>query len=310
VVERQEFAATLDRLVPDGRCGLAVSGGPDSLALLLLAAAARPGQVEAASVDHGLRPDSASEAAMVAEVCRGLGVPHAVLAVHVAEGSSLQAQAREARYAALGRWARERGLAAVATAHHVDDQAETLLLRLARGSGVAGLAGVREQRLLRQGVALVRPLLAWRKAELVSLVEAAGLRAVDDPANRDPRHDRSRIRALLEGGDRLDPVRLTRSAAALAEAEAALAWSAERLGAERLRPDGEGLALEAGDLPAEYQRRLLRDGLARLGTLNSRGPDVTHALEVLRRGGRCTLGGVTLAGGPVWRLAPAPPRRA
>ena len=99
--------------------------------------------MEAATVDHGLRPDAADEAAEVARVCAMLGVPHATLAVTVPEGN-VQNEARTARYAALAEWMARQGLAALLTAHHADDQAETLLLRLNRASGVAGLAGVRE----------------------------------------------------------------------------------------------------------------------------------------------------------------------
>ena len=124
---------------PQGGLGLAVSGGPDSLALLLLASEALPGQVEAATVDHGLRAESAAEAEAVAQICATLGVPHAILTVEVATGN-VQAEARRARYAALGGWLAARDLAALATAHHADDQAETLLLRLNRAIGVAGLA--------------------------------------------------------------------------------------------------------------------------------------------------------------------------
>jgi tRNA(Ile)-lysidine synthase len=143
---------------------VAVSGGPDSLALLLLAHAAMPGLVEAATVDHGLRSESADEAAFVAEICGKLGVPHATLKVTVGAGN-LQAEARAARYAALAGWMAERGLAALATAHHADDQAETLILRLNRGSGVAGLAGVRARGLVPgTRLPLLRPLLGWRRA--------------------------------------------------------------------------------------------------------------------------------------------------
>jgi tRNA(Ile)-lysidine synthase len=304
-----EFEGTLDRLVPVGRLGIAVSGGPDSLALLVLAAAARPGGIEAATVDHRLRPESAAEAARVARVCEQLGTPHDTLPVTVAKGSSLQAQAREARYAALAGWAKERGLAAVATAHHAEDQAETLLMRLARGSGLAGLAGVRRSRPLGNGVQLVRPLLDWRKVELQAVVAEAGLQAVDDPANRDPRHDRSRARAMLAQLDRLDAARLARSAAALAEAEEALSWSSGLLAGERVGREEHGSQIAAGDLPPEYQRRLLVAELGRLSGRTPRGPDVDHALHVLRSGGTCTLAGWRLSGGAVWRLRPLPPRR-
>ena len=303
------FATALDRLCPQGSLGLAVSGGPDSLALLLLAAAARPGEVEAATVDHGLRPESGAEAAMVAEVCARMGVKHSIFPVTVPAGASSQRQAREARYEALGGWARQRGLCAIATAHHADDQAETLLMRLARGSGLAGLAGVREQRPLMPGVRLIRPLLDLRKSELVALVEAAGLKPVDDPSNHDGRHDRTRVRALLGTDGLLDPLRLARSAAALGEAEEALQWTVAGLAAERLRQDGPALLLSAGDLPPELQRRLLLAGLKQFGVAEPRGTDVERALARLRGGAACTLGGIKLEGGAAWRLSPAPPRR-
>lgn len=303
------FARTLDRLVPEGRLGVAVSGGPDSLALLLLAAGARPGAVEAATVDHGLRAGSAAEAEMVSGVCRHLGVPHEVLPVVVADGSSLQAHAREARYAALGEWAKRRGLAAIATAHHADDQAETLLMRLARGSGLSGLAGVRETRLLASGVRLVRPLLGWRKTELVTLVETAGLQGVDDPANRDQRHDRTIVRTLLAANPALDPVRLARSAAALGDAEEALGWLVERLAEERMAATDGALEVDVGALARDLKRRLLLAGYARLGREAPDGPSIDRALALLDEGGSCTLGGLMLRGGGRWTLKPEPPRR-
>src|SRR5690349_11620180 len=123
------FKEALERLWPEGgKLGLAVSGGPDSLAMLSLAEAIIPGLFEVATVDHGLRPESAAECAMVAQVCADRGIRCEVLQVEVGEGN-VQARAREVRYEALGEWAGERDLSAVATAHHADDQAETLLMR-------------------------------------------------------------------------------------------------------------------------------------------------------------------------------------
>ncbi|WP_168157381.1 tRNA lysidine(34) synthetase TilS [Erythrobacter sp. QSSC1-22B] len=201
---------------------MAVSGGPDSVALLLLAHAARPEILEAATVDHGLRPESAAEAQWVAQLCRTLDVPHRTVRVDV-EAGNLQSRAREARYQALDRWTDERRLSAVATAHHADDQAETLLMRLNRGSGLPGLAGVRSSAIVPGGKGrLLRPLLGWRKAELEALVRGAGLEPVADPSNRDTRFDRVRVREALAAADWIDPLALARSAALLGEAEATL----------------------------------------------------------------------------------------
>jgi tRNA(Ile)-lysidine synthase len=147
------FTADRDALLasaalPAGaRLGVALSGGPDSLALLLLAAAAGP--VWAMTIDHDLRADSAAEAETAGAVAVMLGVPHAIARVSVAPaGEGLQGEARRARYAALADWARAEGLSGVMTAHHADDQAETVLMRLARGAGVSGLGGIRPWRLL------------------------------------------------------------------------------------------------------------------------------------------------------------------
>lgn len=297
------------------RLGLAVSGGPDSLALLLLGAAAFPERVEAATVDHGLRPEGVAEARFVAELCAALGVPHAILAVEVPrDGASVQMKARRARYAALGDWIEARALAALATAHHLDDQAETLMMRLLRGSGVSGLAAIRALGPIpgRGGQGrLVRPLLGWRRHDLRRLVEDAGIEPVDDPSNRDPRFDRARLRERLAGAPWLDPVPLARSAAALAEADAALEWTVAMLARERLARDGPMLRLDAAGIPAELQRRLV---LAALGTIHPempppRGEEVARLLERLRAGKAATLGEVACRGGAIWTFAPAPPRR-
>ncbi len=304
------FRGDLDALcAADERIGIAVSGGPDSLALLLLAAVVRPGQVEAATIDHGLRPESADEARFVAEICERLGLVHLVVRVSVGGGSSLQAQARSARYRALRDWAVERGLDAVATAHHADDQAETLLMRLARGAGLSGLSATRRKRVLAPGIHLVRPLLDWRRQDLAAIVRSAGLQAVDDPANRDPRHDRSRFRGLIERSDWADSERLALSAHWLSEAEVAIDWTVRGLVATRLEEGPDGVAIAAEGLPRELQRRLVLVAFDRLGAQRPRGPDLDRAMRRMADGASSTLSGLKLSGGPCWIITPAPPRR-
>jgi tRNA(Ile)-lysidine synthase len=301
------FASSLDRLgvPPDAAIGVAVSGGPDSLALLLLAADARPGLVRAATVDHGLRPEARAEADRVAAICASIGVPHEILTVTV-EGS-VQAGARAARYAALAEWCATSGLGWLATAHHADDQAETLLMRLNRGAGLAGLAGVREKRGLREGVTLIRPLLDWRKTELE--VIAAHLSPALDPSNADPAFDRTAVRALLAGTAWLDPERLAASAAHLAVAEAALAWATDRAFADRACAEQvTGTSLDPDGLPAEIVRRLVLRIFAALGEA-PRGPELARLIAALRDGRAATLGGIKATPGRCWTFAPAPRRR-
>lgn len=304
------FVADLDPLVPkDTRLGIAVSGGPDSLALLLLAAAARPGMVEAATVDHGLRREARKEAAFVADVCATLGLPHHILDAHVTPGASLQAQARTARYRMLGAWAIECDLGAIASGHHADDQAETLLMRLTRGAGLSGLSATRRRRVLEPGVTLVRPLLDWRRAELRAIVEATGLTPVDDPANRDPRHDRTRFRGLLADADWADAERLASSARWLADADEAIEWAMEGLVRERLAQDEAGIAINPANLPRELQRRLLLTAFDRMGAPRPRGPELDRALTALGAARKVTLSGLELAGGDLWRLTKEQRRR-
>lgn len=196
-------------LAPFHRVVLAVSGGPDSMALMLLAArwmasgkAPRGLAFEVATVDHGLRAGSAHEAGWVAERAKALGFAHTTLVWGGEKaGSALQARAREARYALLVAHARE-GMpagsapAAVVTAHTADDQAETLLMRLGRGSGLDGLAGMAPVRpLLPDGsVQLVRPLLGVSKASLVAVLEEVSAAWLDDPSNERVDFERVRLR--------------------------------------------------------------------------------------------------------------------
>lgn len=308
----ERFSAALDALAPEGRVALAVSGGPDSLALLILATAIRPDAILAATVDHGLRPEAADEAAMVAALCRKLGVRHASLRVTVEDDpAGVQAAARTARYAALGKWAAQEEAAFLATAHHADDQAETILMRLARGAGLGGLAGIRRSRPLGEApsVTLIRPLLAWTKAELEEVVAAAGIEPARDPSNNDLRYDRTRARRLLAGGWP-DASRVAAAARHLAEADEALAWVVESLANARIRLDGTEASLDASDLPRELRRRLLVALFARLAPgLSMRGDAIDRLLQSLDARKVATLSGFRFKPGPVWRVNPAPPRR-
>jgi len=307
------FRADLDALsAPGERIGIAVSGGPDSLALLLLAAAARPGGVEAATVDHGLRAESRAEAEMVARTCAELRVPHEILAVEWSEppSSAIQERAREARYRLLAGWLVERKLKALATAHHADDQAETILMRLNRGSGLRGLAGMRATSVVPGSrLPLLRPLLSWQRAELEQLCAAAGLEPAVDPSNSDDQFERVRIRKALADAAWLSPEALARSAAHLASADDALGWVAEGLALARVTDDAEGLQVDADGLPLELQRRLLLIAFARFHAAEPRGADLMRAIEALSRGNSTTLSGLKLEAGQPWRITKAPPRR-
>jgi tRNA(Ile)-lysidine synthase len=302
--------------IADSRLGLAISGGPDSLALLLLAHAAHPTQIEAATVDHGLRAESAAEARSVAQLCAQLDLPHQTLAVTIRDGKAgMQAEARAARYEALRSWCEQRALPVLLTAHHEDDQAETLLMRLQRGAGIGGLSGIRPARSLGPRVTLARPLLGWRKAELVALVAQAGLVPADDPSNRDQRFDRSRARALLAAHPELESARLARTATALREADEALDWQAGQLWPQRCsEADGEW-RLDVADLPRELRRRLLARAIAAARAAHGLAPpwtgaeDVETLLRTLEQGGTGTQAGIMASGGSVWHLRLAPPRR-
>ncbi len=312
------FAADLDRLLAaDAKLAIAVSGGPDSLALLLLAAAARAGRVEAATVDHRLRPESRAEPEMVAGICDDLGVPHSTLAVewkHKPE-SAIQERARLERYRLLSRWAAERGIAAIATGHHLDDQVETLVMRLNRGSGVRGLAGMRPVAPVPSGgkqFRLLRPLLSWRRSELVELCAAASLSPADDPSNADEQFERVRIRNALAAAPWLDSPAIARSAANLRSADVALHWATD-VEWERQVTRSDSTVTYRPSAPLEIRRRVVRRIVASLATeglaSRVRGRELDRLVAVLSRGGKATLRGVICSGGEEWRFAVAPPRR-
>lgn len=287
------------------RFGVAVSGGPDSMALLDLAAHVFPGRVEAATVDHRLREESADEAAMVAQWCRDHGIPHEILYPASAMTGNVQRWARLQRYAALEAWRTRRGIDWLFTAHHADDQLETVLMRLNRGAGVNGLAGIRA----RQGH-ILRPLLGARRAQLLDYAQSRGIPFVNDPSNTDPRFDRAMIRQHLARADWIDPQASVRSAAALAECEEALNWTVDGLEALHVRAEGADWVLDRTDLPRELLRRLLLRMLARFDPdASPRGDTLDRAIGLAVQAKKASIGSALLEGGDEWVVSLAPPRR-
>lgn len=313
------------------RLGIALSGGPDSLALLLLAGAAYPGQIEAATVDHKLRVESADEAQYCAAISAKLGVPHAILAVQEPITGNLQSAARAARYTLLETWAKERGIAYILTAHHADDQAETFLMRLKRGTGVAGLASVRarnESVRTRNEIGsgdagqsiIVRPLLGWRKHELDQIVAEAGFDPVRDPSNHNDAFDRARLRKALVSlsatqAEWFDPIAISKTAQHLKDANDALDWAAERArtALTTRHDDGIDIAADFAEVPYEIQRRILLATFAALDAgLSVRGDALDTALAAMIAQRKTMLGDwiITPRKAPHmgWVVEKAPPR--
>jgi tRNA(Ile)-lysidine synthase len=303
------FAAELARLWPEcGRLGLAVSGGPDRLALMLLAQAAIPGRIAVATVNHGLRAEAAAECAMVEQACLERDIPCAVLPIEVGAGN-VQAAARSARYAALAGWAERAKLPAIATAHHADDQAETLVMRLNRASGLAGLAGVRARGFVPGSkLALLRPLLGWRRAELAAIVAGAGLVPALDPSNADEAYDRVRVRKALAGAEWLDVEALAASAAHLADADEAVAWMVEREWDENVSIADGAIRYEPA-APRVVVVRVVARIVSGFGD-EARGGAIARLVEQLENGAGGNVGGVAArAGKGGWSFRPESPRR-
>jgi tRNA(Ile)-lysidine synthase len=318
-------AAALFQPLLQGLAGalLAVSGGPDSMALLALAArwtGAPP--LAAATVDHGLRADSADEARLVADAAAALGIAHRIL-VWAGEKptTGLQEAARKARHALLAAEARRLGFVNVVTAHHGDDQAETVLMRLAAGSGMAGLAAMRP-RSERGGIILVRPFLALPKARLVATCAALGMPYVDDPSNADPRYGRARARRLGASlaAEGLTPERLRRLADRAARADEALAAAAEaalcraglRSDGGRAEVDWAALATEPAEIRLRALAAILRVDVGERPQRLARLEALLAALDgALGTGLRRSSGGNIVTLSPAGRLSvePAPPRR-
>jgi tRNA(Ile)-lysidine synthase len=254
----------LSALIPDADTApfaIAVSGGGDSMALLLMMHAAFPGRVSALTVDHGLRAESATEAAQVSAWCAAMAVPHVSLRwAHGAITGNLMAAARAARYDLMCAWCEGQRVPYLLTGHTRDDVVETLLMRLTRGAGVRGLGTMPAVRSLSPQVTLLRPLLHLGHAALLDSLRARGQAWIEDPSNQNAQFDRVKMRQLLGQGV-LDPERVAMSAHALASANVALDWATARCFAEQaitvagvvtFRSRANLLAL-----PAEIIRRLL-----------------------------------------------------
>jgi tRNA(Ile)-lysidine synthase len=307
---------------------VAVSGGSDSVALLLLLHAAQgagksPSVLRAVTVDHGLRAEAATEAAWVGDLCAKLGVPHDILhlgkddvtAPPVAPlpsvkpapplkttpsqirrpadggggGGNLQGRARQGRYRLMAKWARDHDLAAVAVGHTLDDQAETVVMRLGRASGVRGLSAMLPVRQIHD-MLLLRPMLGLTRQELRDWLSEHNQTWVDDPSNQDTRYDRVQIRGALDGLSKMGVSRsaLARTAAHMARSDAALTEIAIAAATDLSRIDHGDVVFDAAALwrqPDEIIRRLIVGAIQWVAGLAvpPRSAPVAAALDDLRK---------------------------
>lgn len=328
------FARAMARLgpfEPHPELAVAVSGGADSMALVLLAgtwARAQGGRVTALTVDHGLRRESADEARQVARWLKATGIRHRVLrwmppktpkdkGGKAARMANLQAAARDARYDLLCGWCREHAVLHLLLAHHQDDQAETLLLRLARGSGLDGLAAM-SPLTERANVRLLRPLLNSSKAQLVGYLEGRRQAWIDDPSNRDPANARVRMRHLLPclAEEGMTITRLAETAERLAQARAAVEGATNRLLAQAVALYPEGyLQLDTVALRSAEREVGLRALARAVGCIGGAtyGPRLARLTRLYEQIGRLAEGEPALGRGRTLggcRIVPMPKSRA
>jgi tRNA(Ile)-lysidine synthase len=289
--------------------GIAVSGGGDSTALLHLCRTAGL-RVEAVTVDHGLRPESAAEAEAVARDCAALGVPHLVTRwEHGPVAGNLMDAARRARMVLIASWAQGRGIGHVALGHTSDDQAETLLMGLARQAGIAGLSGMRP-RWDEGGLVFHRPLLAAGREELRDWLRARGVPWVEDPTNENDHFQRVKARRALVA---LAPLGITAEGLAavagnLALAQKALATQVRSAG-RHLREAAGALQVDAAlwDEPEEVQRQLVVAAVQWLSgaVYPPRAGDIARLIASMRAGRDATLAGCRHRSGWLMREARA-----
>lgn len=327
-ITADEAAELFSSFDPFAHILLAVSGGPDSVALMTLArdwAKARGRKAprfSVATVDHGLRKDAREEAALVARFAKNLRLPHETL---VWRGSKprtgLQEKARAARYDLLITHALAIRADAIALAHHADDQAETVLMRLAAGSGLSGLSGMKPVT-QRDGIAILRPFLGHSSARLRATLDARGISYVDDPSNANEMFARIRLRkarAVLEA-EGLTVERLQTFSGRMARADEALRFMADKAARQYEMPSETGQIFSPAlfEEPSEIIVRVLQTSILKIGT----GGDPTlyrlenRILELSRahssgKARKLTLGGAILSLSADGRLKilPEPPRR-
>ena len=290
-----------DEAKPD-HIAAAVSGGSDSLALLSLLRDWRRGggpEISAVTVNHGLRAEAGAEAAGVAKLCAAWNVPHETLHWTREETTgNLPDQARRARYALMADWAAAKNIPVIALGHTQDDQAETFLMRLARGAGVDGLAAMRKT-WAQNGVTFARPLLSCRRDALRDHLRDKSLTWVEDETNSDPAYDRSRIRAALpDFGISIET--LADVAGHLAEARDALHTTMLHTARQIARTEQGDVVIDRTEfeaLPDEVSRRLM---LAAMHWITGadyppRGPALTALLQDIKAGRNATLQGCDIS---------------
>ena len=263
---------------PDGKILVAVSGGSDSLALLdLLATEIESKRLCAATVDHGLRPESAQEAQFTANLCKARSIPHVTLKWH--DGEAKQEAARSARYDLLARQARETGANTIALAHTQNDQAETIVMRALRAkpdSRTRGLAGIPEYARY-DGITLWRPLLKHTRQELREHLSTKRLTWVEDPSNEDTKFERIRVRRALETGLGFpSSQQIARLASLSARTQSWLGRHSAQLISERLTNEEDSLIFS----PEHESNRLLVEDV--LGTLILAKGGLTYRTKIAK----------------------------